>query len=94
MLKGLHDFGEKRIGDFGNDQSENAASSRYQGARLSIGVVAQFIHHFPDAFCQLRINRRDAVDGARDGGGGDFRSPGNLTNVHRNERGGATTGRW
>src|SRR5208337_1612206 len=81
-FKSLHNLGEKRVGDFGNDQSKNMASSGDQGTRLAVGVIPEFGNGLPNAFCQLCIDGRHLVDRARNGGGRYFGPSGYVTNVH------------
>ena len=60
----LNDLREEWIGDFGDDQAEDSASSGDQRPCLGIWIVAQLIDHFPDAPGQLRIHRWHAIDSA------------------------------
>ena len=48
-LEDLHDFRKEWIGQFGDNQPEYSAAARDQGARLRIGVVAQFFNDFPNS---------------------------------------------
>lgn len=83
IFEGLNDFREKRIGDLGNNQAENAAPSRNQGAGLSIWIIAQLIHHLPDTLDKLRVDGGNPVHDPRYSGGGNSSFPRNLTDVHR-----------
>src|SRR5579863_6203843 len=82
ILERLYDLGKKWIGELRDDQAKNAASSENQGARLSVGVVTEFVDHLPHPLGELRIDRRHTVDGSGYGGGGDFRFASDLTNIH------------
>src|SRR5271157_80592 len=81
-FKSLYDFGEKRICDFGNNQSKNMASSGNQGARLPVGEIPEFGNGLPNAFCELRIDGGYLVDRARHCCRRDLGPPGYVTNVH------------
>lgn len=80
-FKGLNNFGEKRIGYFRNDQSENATFSGYQRARLTIGVISEFVDCLPNALGQLRINGRDPVDSPGYSCSRHFGPSGNVADV-------------
>ena len=73
---------EKWIGNLRNDQSEDSAPSRDQRPRLSIRKVAEFVDDLPHPLGELRIDRRNMIDGARYGSGGDLRSARDFANVH------------
>src|SRR5215469_7380081 len=82
IFKGLNDLGEEGVGDFRNDQSEDAAAAEDEGASLGVRVVAEFIDNSPNSFSELGIHRRNTVNRPGYGCGGDFCPPGDLTNVH------------
>ena len=65
-FKSLDNFWKKWIGDFGNNQTKNAAAPRNQCARRAVGVVSQLVDRLPDAFCQLGVYGRYLVNCARD----------------------------
>src|SRR6266702_1654918 len=48
VFEGLHNLREKRIGDFGDDQSKDASFAGDQAAGLSVRVVAEFLHNLPN----------------------------------------------
>src|SRR3984893_3184111 len=56
ILEGLDDLREKRVGDFGNDETENPALAGDERAGLGVWIVAEFFDHFPDTLGKLRIN--------------------------------------
>src|ERR1019366_3086512 len=73
---------KKWIGDFGNDQPKNATPPRNQSPSLRIGEITKFVDHLPDPFGKLRIDGGNAINRSGYGGGGNFRSSRDFTNVH------------
>ena len=82
ILEGLNDLREKWIGNFGNDQPQDAAPARNQSSRLGVGEVAEFVHHLPHPLGKLGIDGGNMVDRSGHGGSGNLRSPRDLTDIH------------
>ena len=70
-----HNFGEKGVGNFGNDESKQIAASMGKAASVNVLVVPQLAGHFQDALPRFRINKLSIVQHAGDGG---FRHPSTL----------------
>jgi hypothetical protein len=62
VFESLNNFGEERIRDLRNNQSEDSTAPEDESASLSIRVVSQFIYDFPDSFGELRVYRGDTID--------------------------------
>src|ERR1700747_3424913 len=82
ILERLNNLRKERVCDFGDNQSEDAASPKNQSASLSVGVIAQLIDDFPHTLGELRIDRGNTVDRSRHGCRGNLRPPGNLSDIH------------
>ena len=78
----LDDLGKEWIGDFGNDQAENAASSGNERACLSVRIVAKFFDDVPDPLGELRIDCGNPINGAGYGRGGDSCALCDFTDIH------------
>ena len=81
-LKCLNDFREERVGNLGNNQSEDMAPSGDQGPSGAVRVVAEILDGLPYTLCQLSVNGADLIDGARDGCSRYSCPTGNITDVH------------
>lgn len=77
----LDQFGEKRVGDLGDDEAEHVAASGDECAGLGVGDVADLFNGLPDTFGERGVNGGDAVDGAGDGGDGDAGAAGDVANA-------------
>ena len=64
-FEALHQFGEKRIHNIGEDQTEHPASSGNQRPRLRIGVVPKLTNHPPYFLSRFWPDQFALVDGAR-----------------------------
>ena len=82
IFEGLNYFRKERIRNLRDNEAEDAGAAQYQRARLSVGVIAQFVDDAPHSFGELRIDRGNTVNGSGDRGRGNFRPPGNLTYIH------------
>ena len=51
--------------------------------RLCVGVIAELVDYLPYPFGKLRVDRGYTVNGSGHGCGRNFRSPGDLTDIHR-----------
>src|SRR3984893_10276707 len=81
-LENLHDFREKGIGDFGNDEAKNAAPPRNQCSSLGIRIVTKLLDHLPNPLGKLRIDRGNMIDGPRYSGRGYLGTPSDFTDIH------------
>ena len=54
IFETFHQFGEKRIGDIGDDEPQHAASSRNQRAGVGVGIEVQLF----DGLAHTRRRRR------------------------------------
>jgi len=68
LLELLDEFGEEGIGDFRDDEAEQAAFARDEGPGLGVGEIVEISNGFPDAGCEDRVDGGDVVDGAGDRG--------------------------
>jgi hypothetical protein len=82
ILEGLYDLREKWVGNLRDNQAKQTTPSRNQRTRLCIGIVPKLVHHLPYSLGKLRIDRRNTVNRSGYGGGRNFRSPRDLTDVH------------
>jgi hypothetical protein len=64
----LNEFGEKGVGNFRDDEAEEAALAGDEGAGLGVGEIVEFGNGFPDTGGEDGVYGRDMIDGARDGG--------------------------
>ena len=71
ILKLLHEFGEKWIGDLRDHEAEEAAAAGDERTRLGIGYVAHFLDGAPHALRQFGRDGGDAVYRAGNRGDGD-----------------------
>ena len=67
----LNEFGEEGVGNFRDDEAEQAAFSGDEGTGLGVGKVVEFGDGFPDAGGEDGVDGGNVVDGAGDGGDGD-----------------------
>ena len=81
IFKALNQFGKEGIGDFGDEQAEEAAAAGDEGAGLGVGDVVELANHLPDALCHFSVDGAYTVHGARDGGDGDIGQAGDGANV-------------
>src|ERR1700687_6156796 len=81
-LKNLHDFREKGIRYFRNDESKNAAPTRNQRWSLRIGIIAKLLDYLPNALGKLGIDGGNMIDGPRDSCGGYLGTPRDFTDIN------------
>ncbi|MGB6715891.1 MAG: hypothetical protein WBE47_02950, partial [Candidatus Acidiferrales bacterium] len=83
VFKTLNNFREKGIGDFGDDQTKNAAPAGNKRPGLGIGIISEFLDDLPNAAGKLRSDGGYAIDGARDCGDGYLGASGYFMNTQR-----------
>lgn len=83
VLERLDNLRKERIGDFGNDESEEAALTGDQAARLAVEKIPKLLGGLPHALGKMRTDRRDPVECARYGRSGNPRFLGDIAYVHR-----------
>ena len=81
IFKALDELGEEGIGDLGDDEAEDPATSGDEGAGLSVGEVVELVDDVPDSLGDLRIDGTDAINGSGDGCDGDIGEPSDGTDV-------------
>ena len=83
LFEALDQLREERIGDVLNDDAEEAAAPGDERARMGVGEIIQLLDRLPDTLGELLTYDGRAIDGARDGGDGDFGQCGYSPNVGR-----------
>ena len=78
----LDEFGEERIGNFGDDETEQFAFAGDEGPGLGVREIVEFGDGLPDAGCKDGIDCGDSVDGAGNGRYGDACTCGYVANVN------------
>ena len=85
VFERLNALGEEGIRNLRDNQTKNAGLARNECASLSVGVIAEFLYQLPNTLSKSRIDSRNAVNGTRNGGDGNFGSLGDFSNAHSSQ---------
>lgn len=81
LFEALDELGEEGVGDVGDEEADESAASGDEGAGLGVGEVVELADGVADACSHGRVDGRDVVDCAGDGGDGDAGEPGNIAYI-------------